>query len=310
MELYNKYRPQTFEEIRGNDLAVKSIKSELDKGSHVFLLTGSGGCGKTTIARVAAKYLGANDLSIREINSSENRGIDSVREIMEEIRYAPLDGGKLVYILDEMHQQTSASQNALLKVLEECPEYCYFFLATTNPEKLIQPLKTRCSIVNMKPLNHDDMLKLLRIVTRREGATIDLEILSKVADLSDGSSRQGLKILSSIIGLENDDERKKFLEENTFTDDKAETIELCRALMKQEGWAKYMECLEKLKSELASNAEGIRQAVMGYACAVLKKGKNSVAVAMLQTFSNQDCYRNGKNAIYVAILDFEDYLAG
>lgn len=310
MELYNKYRPQTFEEIRGNDLAVKSIKSELDKGSHVFLLTGSGGCGKTTIARVAAKYLGANDLSIREINSSENRGIDSVREIMEEIRYAPLDGGKLVYILDEMHQQTGASQNALLKVLEECPSWCVFFLATTNPEKLIQPLKTRCSIINMKPLNHEDMLKLLRIVTRREGATIDVGVLSKVADLSEGSSRQGLKILSSIIGLENDEERSKFLETNTFTSDNPQTLDLCRALMNREGWAKYMECLEKLKGEVTSNAEGIRQAVMGYALAVLKKGKNPVAVALLQTFSNQDAYRNGKFAIYVALLDFEDYLAG
>ena len=143
MELYNKYRPQTPEEIYGNDLAIKSIRSELNKGAHVFLLTGPGGCGKTTTARVFARQLGADELSIHELNSSENRGIDSVREIMEQIRYTPLDGGKTVYILDEMHQQTSASQNALLKVLEECPEHCYFFLCTTNPEKLIQPLKTR-----------------------------------------------------------------------------------------------------------------------------------------------------------------------
>lgn len=309
MELYNKYRPQTFEEIRGNDLAVKSIKSELDKGSHVFLLTGSGGTGKTTLARAAAKYLGANELSIREINSSENRGIDTIREIMEEIRYAPLDGGKLVYILDECHQTTSANQNCMLKMLEDVPEYCYFFLATTNPEKLIQPLKTRCSIVNMKPLNHEDMLKLLRIVARREGATIDVGILSKVADLSEGSSRQGLKILSSIIGLENDEERSKFLETNNFTDENPDAIELCRAMIHREGWAKYMECLDKIKNDLASNAESVRQLVMSYALSILKKGKNQTAIAMLQTFSNQDTFRNGKYAIYVALLDFEDYLA-
>ena len=87
-------------------------------------------------------------------------------------------------------------------------------------------------------------------------------------------------------------------------------IELCRALLKQEGWAKYMECLEKLKDELSSGAEGIRQAVMGYANAVLKKDMNPVAVAMIQTFSNVDTYRNGKFAITIAILDMIAYLQG
>ena len=308
MELYNKYRPQTFEEILGNDLAVKSIQSELNKGSNVFLLTGSGGCGKTTLSRVAAKSLGADEMSIHELNSSENRGIDSVREIMEELRYPPTNGGKSVYILDEMHQQTSASQNALLKVLEECPEYCVFFLCTTNPEKLIQPLKTRCSIINMKPLDHNTMFMLLRKVSFKEGVKMDLDILHKVADMSEGSSRQGLKILSSILYLENDDERKKFLEENVFSDEKPEVVELCRALFNKAGWEKYMECLDKLKNELSSNAEGVRQAVMGYANAILKKNYNPTAIGMIQVFSNVDCYKNGKYGITIGILDFIDYM--
>ena len=309
MELYNKYRPQTAEEILGNDLAIRSIQKEIENGSHVFLFTGNGGCGKTTAARVFAKVLGANEFTIHELNSAENRGIDTIREISEQIRYAPLDG-KSVYILDEMHQQTSASQNSLLKILEECPEHCYFFLCTTNPEKLIQPLKTRCSIINFKPLDHATMFSLLRRVAHKEGVKVDLDVLHKVADLSEGSSRQGLKILSSILYLENDQERNDFLDKNTFNDEKAEVIELCRALLKQEGWAKYMECLEKLKDELSSGAEGIRQAVMGYANAVLKKDMNPVAVAMIQTFSNVDTYRNGKFAITIAILDMIAYLQG
>lgn len=308
MELYNKYRPKTVEEILGNDVSIKSIKKELENGSHVFLLTGPGGCGKTSTARVFANVLGANEMSIHEINSSENRGIDTVREIMEQVRYAPLDGGKMVYILDEIHQQTSASQNALLKVLEECPEHCFFFLATTNPEKLIQPLKTRCSIVNLKPLDHNTMFMLLRKVAHKEGVSINQDILHKVANLSNGSSRQGLKILSQIISLETDEERNEFLDNNVFNDDKPEVIELCRALFKQEGWSKYMECMENLKDELSSNAEGIRQAIMGYAYSILKKNCNPVAIAMIQTFSNTDCYKNGKNGIMVGILDFIDFL--
>jgi len=308
MELYNKYRPTTPEEILGNDLAIKSIEKELEAGTQVFLLTGPGGCGKTTTARVFAKKLGADELSIHELNSSENRGIDTVREIMSQIRYAPLDSSKVVYILDEIHQQTSASQNALLKVLEECPSHVVFFLATTNPEKLIQPLKTRCSVVDLKPLNHLTMFTLLRRVAHKEGVKIDLDILHKVADLSEGSSRQGLKILSSIIGFDTDEERKEFLEKNTFNEENGEVIELCRALLNQEGWAKYMECLEKLKDQLSSNSESIRQAVMGYAYAVLKKGMNPAAIGMIQVFGNVDTFRNGKNAIMIAILDFVSFM--
>lgn len=310
MELYNKYRPQSVEEILGNDLAVKSIQKELDSGSHVFLFTGLGGGGKTTTARIFAKKVGGNELTIHELNSAENRGIDTVREISEQIRYAPLGEGKTVYILDEMHQQTSASQNSLLKILEECPESCYFFLCTTNPEKLIQPLKTRCSIVNFKPLDHNTMFMLLRRVAHKEGIKIDQDLLHKVADLAEGSSRQGLKILGSILYLESDEERKKFLDENAFNDEKAEVIELCRALLKQEGWAKYMECLDKLKDELASNSESVRQAIMGYANAVLKKGMNDAAVGMIQVFSNVDCYKNGKFGITVGLLDFVSYMQG
>ena len=308
MELYNKYRPTTPEEILGNDIAVKSIQKELEAGTHVFLFTGNGGCGKTTSARVFAKVLGATELSIHELNSAENRGIDTVREISEQLRYPPLDDSKLVYILDEMHQQTSASQNALLKILENCPEYCYFFLATTNPEKLVQPLKTRCSIVNFKPLDHNTMFMLLRRVAHKEGIKVDMDILHKVADLSEGSSRQGLKILGSILYLENDEERKQFLEKNVFSDEKAEVIELCRALLRQEGWDKYVECFEKLSAELSSGAEGIRQAIMGYAYAVLKKGLNPAAEGMIQCFSNADCYKNGKFGIYVGTLDYISFM--
>lgn len=310
MELYNKYRPQTPEEILGNDLAIKSIQKELNSGSHVFLFTGLGGGGKTTTARIFAKIVGGNELTIHELNSAENRGVDTVREISEQIRYAPVGGSKNVYILDEMHQQTSASQNALLKILEECPESCFFFLCTTNPEKLIQPLKTRCSIVNFKPLDHNTMFMLLRRVAHKEGVKIDQDLLHKIADLSDGSSRKGLKILGSVLYLETDEERKNFLETNVFDSDNPEVINLCRALLKQEGWAKYMECLESLKDELASNSESVRQVIMGYANAVLKKGMNDAAVGMIQVFSNVDCYKNGKFGIMVGLLDFVSYMQG
>ena len=303
MELYVKYRPQTCDEILGNDLAIKSLRSEVAAGHRVFLLTGESGCGKTTLARAVAKELGGTDLTIHELNSSENRGIDTVREIMEEIRYQPLDG-KSVYILDEYHMQTNAAQQAALKMLEECPEWCYFFLATTNPEKVIDAIKTRCSRIQVKPLDNNTMFGLLRRVAHKEGVQISLDVLHKVADLSEGSSRQGLKILGQILYLNSDEERMKYLDENTFSDENEDVFKLCQALIAKKGWNSYMECLEKAKDDVKANPEGVKFLVMSYARTCLKKGFNLNAAAMLKAFCGIDTWRNKEYAIYEGIIDF------
>lgn len=305
-ELYVKYRPQTCDDILGNDLAIKSIRSELENGHHVFLLTGESGTGKTTLARAVAKEIGGTDLSIHEINSSENRGIDTVREIMEEIRYQPLEG-KLVYILDEMHQQTSASQNAMLKMLEECPSYCYFFLATTDPQKVIDAIKTRCSRIQLKPLDHNTMFGLLRKVAHKEQVTVSLDVLHKISDLSEGSSRKGLKLLGQVLYLGTDEERMKYLEENSFSDDNQDIIELCRALIGKQGWGKYAECIEKAKEDVKANPEGVKFLVMSYARTALSKCGDNVnirAAAMIKAFCDVDTWRNKEYAIWEGLINF------
>ena len=302
-ELYIKYRPQTTSEILGNDLAIKSLRSEIENGHHVFLLTGDSGCGKTTLARAIAKELGGNELTIHEINSSENRGIDTVREIMEEIRYQPLEG-KSVYILDEYHMQTNAAQQAALKMLEECPEHVFFFICTTAPEKVIEAIKTRCSRIQVKPLDHDTMFKLLRLVAHKEQVQVSLDVLHKIADLSEGSSRSGLKKLGQVLNLANDEERMKFLEENAFSEENQDMIELCRALIAQKGWGAYMECLEKAKDDLKANPESTKFLIMSYARSVLKKGLNIRAAAMLKAFAGVDTWRNKEYAIYEGLIDF------
>ena len=302
-ELYVKHRPQTCDEILGNDLAIKSLRSEIAAGHHVFLLTGPSGCGKTTLARAVAKELGGNELSIHEINSSENRGIDTVREIMEEIRYAPLDGNS-VYILDEIHQQTTASQNAMLKMLEECPSHCYFFLATTNPEKLIEAVKTRCSKVQVKPLDEQTMFGLLRRVAHKEGVQISVDILQKIAAISDGSSRKGLKILGQVLYLSSDEERAEYIAKNTFSDENQDIIELCRALISKKGWDAYADCLEKAKDDVKENPESVKFLIMSYARSVLKKGLNINAAAMLKAFCGVDTWRNKEYALWEGLIDF------
>ena len=119
MELYRKYRPNTLDEMVGNQATIKSLQKELENGSHVFLMTGPAGCGKTTLARIMAKEVGAGPLSIHEINSAENRGIDTAREVMEQMRFNPSDGDAIVWIFDECHQWLGPVQNAFLKALED-----------------------------------------------------------------------------------------------------------------------------------------------------------------------------------------------
>lgn len=305
MELYRKYRPQTLDEVVGNEATIKSMKKELENGSHVFLMTGPAGCGKTTLARIMAKEVGAGELSIREINSAENRGIDTAREVMEQMRYNPSDGRALVWIFDECHQWLAPVQNAFLKSLEDTPEHCYFFLCTTDPQKLIAPLKTRCSIITVQPLTDDEMTYLLKRTARAEHIKIGSEVYEKICRLAQGGSRKGLKLLAKVLYLDSDEERMEVLKvsEDSETD---ESKEFCKALLKK---TDLKSLLKILKNMNVSDAEKTRQGVLAYMNACLMNGSiTQEVIATIQAFSSADTYRNGKSALTVALLDREDML--
>lgn len=305
-ELYRKYRPETLEDVVGNESTIKALKKELENGSHVFLMTGPAGCGKTTLARIMAREVGAGELSIREMNSAENRGIDTAREIMEQMRYNPSDGKALVWILDEVHQLSSAAQNAFLKALEDTPSHVYFFLATTDPQKLIAPLKTRCSIITVQPLKDEEMLYLLKRTARAEKVKLNSEIYEKIVEIAQGGSRKALKLLSKVLFLDSDEERLEVLRTSSDSDS-PEAIEFCRALLGKNSFTKLASILKELLK--VEDAEKLRQCVMGYMNSVLLSGKLSPeAVATMQAFSSADTYKNGKNALTVALLDRMDLL--
>lgn len=305
-ELYRKYRPETLEDVVGNESTIKALKKELENGSHVFLMTGPAGCGKTTLARIMAREVGAGELSIREMNSAENRGIDTAREIMEQMRYNPSDGKALVWILDEVHQLSSAAQNAFLKALEDTPSHVYFFLATTDPQKLIAPLKTRCSIITVQPLKDEEMLYLLKRTARSEKVKLNSEIYEKIIEIAQGGSRKALKLLSKVMFLDSDEERLEVLRTSSDSDS-PEAIEFCRALLGKNSFTKLASILKELLK--VEDAEKLRQCVMGYMNSVLLSGKLSPeAVATMQAFSSADTYKNGKNALTVALLDRMDLL--
>lgn len=305
-ELYRKYRPDTLEDMVGNEVTIKSLKKELENGSHVFLMTGPAGCGKTTLARIMAKEVGAGPLSIHEINSAKNRGIETAREVEEQMRFNPSDGDALVWIFDECHQWLSPVQNAFLKALEDTPEHCYFFLCTTDPQKLIAPLKTRCSIINVKPLSDEEMTYLLKRTARAEKIKVGNEVYERICELAQGGSRKGLKLLAKVLYLDSDEERLEVLKQDDDSESQ-ESIELCRALCKNTNIKKLFSLLNEID---ISDPEKVRQGIMGYMNSCILKGSvTNEIVATLQAFSSADTYKNGKVALTVAILDREDLLA-
>lgn len=221
--LYRKYRPKNFEEVAGQKEIVKTIKTSLRNGktSHAYLFTGPRGVGKTTLARLIAKGInclenGITDepcnrcenclainngtfLDMVEIDAASNRGIDEIRQLKEKINYQPVKGRKKIYIIDEVHMLTKEAFNALLKTLEEPPEHVIFILATTEADKILPTIISRCQRYDFKTLSLNDMKEQLRFIGKNEGVDIPDDVLELIYESSGGSVRDAVSILERIM---------------------------------------------------------------------------------------------------------------
>lgn len=228
MTLYLKYRPQRLEDL---DLEVvrESLKKIVVSGKipHAFLFAGPKGTGKTSAARILAKVVNCEstseklrgkggfepcnqcgqctsitrgeNLDVVEIDAASHRGIDDVRTIRDAVKLAPAKAKMKVYIIDEAHMLTTEASNALLKTLEEPPSHVIFILATTDPGKLIPTIRSRTTLINFKKASREELVRSLTKVAEGEKLKIDKEALETIAKYSDGSFRDGVKILEQII---------------------------------------------------------------------------------------------------------------
>ena len=226
-----KYRPQTFEEVIGQEHITKTISKSIaqKKIAHAYLFSGAHGVGKTSLARIIAKALncvnGPTDkpcgvcpsctqiengtpLDVIEIDGASNRGIENIRTIIENVRISPVAGKYKVYIIDEVHQITNEAFNALLKTLEEPPAHVVFILATTEADRVLPTIRSRCQQYTFKSLGIEDLEKILKGILDKENIKYDEEAIFLIAKQARGSVRDSETILEKMIAYTTD---KKYI---------------------------------------------------------------------------------------------------
>jgi len=201
--LYRKYRPEGFKNIVGQEHIVTVLEGALKLGNvaHAYLFAGSRGTGKTSIARIVAREIGATANDTYEIDAASNRGIDDVRQIRESVHTSPFESKYKVYIIDEAHMLTKEAWNAFLKTLEEPPEHVVFILATTELEKVPETVLSRCQIFQFKKPTRAQLRDLTLSIAKQEGFTIEASSAELIALLGDGSFRDTQGILQKVLSF-------------------------------------------------------------------------------------------------------------
>lgn len=231
--LYRKFRPQTFEEMVGQEHITRTLRNQImaNRVGHAYLFNGGRGTGKTTSAKVLARAinclnpkdgepcneceickaaLNGSLTDIVEMDAASNNSVEDIRSIREEVNFLPTKAKYRVYIIDEVHMLSQGAFNALLKTLEEPPEHVKFILATTEPQKLPATILSRCQRFDFKRISNEDIIKRLEIVCKESNIEITKQALSIIASLAEGAMRDALSILERCVqdGENNIDEDK------------------------------------------------------------------------------------------------------
>ena len=227
--LYRKFRPQVFGEVKGQDHIVRTLRNQVrqDRLAHAYLFCGTRGTGKTSVAKILARAVNCENpiegepcgecevcraisegrsMNVMEIDAASNNGVDNIREINEAVTYPPTEGRYKVYIIDEVHMLSIGAFNALLKTLEEPPEYVIFILATTEANKIPITILSRCQRYDFRRISVQTIADNLSELMAAEGVSVQERAIRYVAKMADGSMRDALSLLDRCLAFEADGE--------------------------------------------------------------------------------------------------------
>jgi len=291
-ELYRLFRPKRFSDVVGQDEAIRELRVYEKKNSwpHVFMFVGSSGCGKTTIGYIIGKKLNCGPKDFFEINAAESRGIDMVRDIDQRMGMSAFagKGRPRIWMIDECARLTVDAQSSLLKILEDPPSHVYFILCTTDPQKLLNTIRTRCTIINLKPLSDEHLKTVLASVAAKAGGEISDELADKIIECSEGSARMALVLLKRVIGMDNEADKlaaivKPETEKNAY--------DLAKALLWQKStWPDISNILQRIKDD---DPEGIRKLIMACARKEMLTGKYPGVGSLMVEFFKDPYFSDG-----------------
>ncbi len=272
MELYKKYRPKKLVDLVGQPAASKKLLSlfESKRGlPHTILFTGPSGCGKTTTARILKRMLKCGKADITETNGASFNGVKDARLIEQRMHGSPVSGDCRIWIIDECHRITGAAWDILLKPLEDTPDHVYFFLCTSEPQKIKKTVQTRCTQITMNNIPKKDLHGLVTTVAKNEKAKVHKTVMDKLLEIADGSARQALVLLQGVINIKDKEEQIEVLES---ADTKSHAEFIARLLLDGSGksWTKLKKVLAEMKQR-KDDPEALRYMVLGYVTAVALK---------------------------------------
>lgn len=254
LSLYRKYRPSSFKDVLGQDHVVKVLEGALKEKhpAHAYLFVGSRGTGKTSVARILAKELGASERDIYEMDAASNTGVDNVRQLREEAMVMPFESARKIYIIDEVHMLSKGAFNAFLKLLEEPPSHVIFILATTELQKVPETIQSRCQVFTFKKPTQKVLVEMVTRVAKAEGFTLEKAAAELISLLADGSFRDAHGILQKIISSSSD---KKISIEEAVIVTGAPRLELIQSVITSLSVGKGEEGLKAVAEAVEGNAD-------------------------------------------------------
>lgn len=299
LSLYQKYRPTTLDEVVGQKFTVDQLKGFGKNVPHVLGFYGAPGVGKTTLARIMAKTVGASEMNIIERNIGQDTGIDTIREIQQQCQFRPLGGGTTVYILDEFHSATKQAYQAMLKLFEDTPAHVYFFVCTSQPEKIDKAIRTRITGFALSELSQGEVVRQLQFVLANEGKGAQATVLESIAKAANGSMRTALVMLEQVIAANFDPEVIANLKsDEDDLDRKPDLRDLAKGIIFKQGtWESIYALVDRVPNE---EIESARRYVLAYAKSCMAK-QNTAPMAARCILEMREPFFNSGKAGFLAV---------